>query len=90
MFTELYTKIYNFLINAEEAHITATSVIYQGIKEEPWIPQNELKSIIDHAINSASNLYKEGSTRQLKLLRILYQVGYYFCLFIINKITFAI
>ena len=90
MFTELYTKIYNFLINAEEAHITATSVIYQGIKEEPWISQNKLKSIIDRAINSASNLYEEDSTRQLKLLRILYQVVYYSCLFIINKTTFAI
>ncbi|CAJ0858965.1 8194_t:CDS:2 [Entrophospora sp. SA101] len=37
MSADLQTKIYNFLINAEENHITATSVIYQGIENEPWI-----------------------------------------------------
>jgi hypothetical protein len=35
--TDLYTKIYNFLSSAEEEDITAGSVIYQGIEENPWI-----------------------------------------------------
>ena len=76
MSTDLQTKIYNFLINAEEDHITATSVIYQGIEDEPWISKNELRSIVDQAVGFASNSYMEGSSRQLKLLRILPQVRY--------------
>ena len=32
---DLYTKIYNFLSSAEEENITAVSVIYQGIEENP-------------------------------------------------------
>jgi len=42
MSADLQTKIHNFLINAEERHINATSVVHQGLEENPWIPQNEL------------------------------------------------
>ncbi|RGB23410.1 hypothetical protein C1646_806572 [Rhizophagus diaphanus] len=41
--TDLYTKIYIFLLNAEEEDITAGSIIYQEIEDNPWISQNELK-----------------------------------------------
>ncbi|CAI2186114.1 15684_t:CDS:1, partial [Funneliformis geosporum] len=41
---DLYTKIYNFLLNAEEEDITVESVIYQRIEDNPWISQNKLKS----------------------------------------------
>ncbi|CAI2200904.1 5691_t:CDS:2, partial [Funneliformis geosporum] len=51
---------------AKQEHITATSVIYQGIKEDPWISQNDLRRF-------ASNLYSEELSHQLKLLRILPQ-----------------
>ncbi|CAJ0747219.1 11460_t:CDS:2 [Entrophospora sp. SA101] len=47
MSADLQTKIHNFLINAEERHINATSVVHQGLEENPWIPQNELRMIVD-------------------------------------------
>jgi hypothetical protein len=43
MSSELYSKIYNFLVTVNQEHITATSVIYQGIEEDPWISQNDLE-----------------------------------------------
>ena len=76
MSSELYSKIYNFLVTANQEHITATSVIYQGIEEDPWISQNDLRRVVDQAIGFASNLYAEEPSRQLKLLRILPQVSY--------------
>jgi hypothetical protein len=76
MSSELYSKIYNFLVTANQEHITATSVIYQGIEEDPWISQNDLRRVVDQAIGFASNLYAEEPSRQLKLLRILSQVSY--------------
>ena len=73
---DLYTKIYNFLSNAEEEDITAGSVIYQGIEENPWITQNELKSIIEQAVTFAKNQYERGSLRHTTLLEILSVVRY--------------
>ncbi|CAB5197922.1 unnamed protein product [Rhizophagus irregularis] len=73
MSSELYSKIYNFLVTANQEHITAISVIYQGIEEDPWISQNDLRRVVDQAIGFASNLYTEEPSRQLKLLRILPQ-----------------
>ena len=75
MSSELYSKIYNFLVTANQEHITATLVIYQGIEEDPWISQNDLRRVVDQAIGFASNLYAEEPSRQLKLLRILPQVS---------------
>ncbi|CAG8677399.1 8950_t:CDS:2, partial [Acaulospora morrowiae] len=50
--------------------INATSAIYLGMKEDRWIPQTELRSIVDRVVTSASNVYMEGSSRQLRILRI--------------------
>ena len=74
--TYLYTKIYNFLLNAEEEDITAGSVIYQGIEENPWITQNKLKSIIERAVVFAKNQYERGSSHHTTLLEILPEVRY--------------
>jgi hypothetical protein len=74
--TDLYTKIYNFLSSAEEEDITAGSVIYQGIEENPWITRNELKSIIEQAVAFAKNQYERGSSRHTTLLEILPEVRY--------------
>jgi len=52
---DLYTKIYNFSSNAKEKDITIRSVIYQEIKKNSWITQNELKSIIERAVVFAKN-----------------------------------
>ncbi|RGB23476.1 hypothetical protein C1646_774447 [Rhizophagus diaphanus] len=53
MSSELYSKIYNFLVTANQEHITAISVIYQGIEEDPWISQNDLRRVVDQAIGFA-------------------------------------
>ena len=59
MSTDLYNNIYKFLTTAEEHQINATSVIYLEMKEDRWIPQNELRSIIDRVVAYASNVYMD-------------------------------
>jgi len=75
MSTELYNKIYEFLTTAEDKKINAISVVYLGMKEDRWIAQNDLRTIMSRAVDSASNRYMEGSERQLRIFRILPQVG---------------
>jgi len=75
MSTVIYNKIYEFLMTAEERQINATSIIYLGMKENRWVSQTELKSIVERAVGSASNVFMEGSSRQLKIFRILPQVS---------------
>ncbi|RHZ54743.1 hypothetical protein Glove_423g95 [Diversispora epigaea] len=78
MSTDLYTKIYNFLVNAEEKHITAGSVIYQGIEENPQISQIELRTIIERAVSFANNNNNRGSSRYTTLLEIFpeFEISY--------------
>jgi hypothetical protein len=59
----MYNKIYEFLITVEKRQINATSVIYLGMKENHWVFQTELKSIVERAVGSASNIFMEGSSR---------------------------
>ncbi|CAG8786675.1 35652_t:CDS:2, partial [Racocetra persica] len=49
MSNNVYAKLRNFLLNAKEETITAGSVIYQVVGENPWISKDELKSIIEFA-----------------------------------------
>ncbi|RIA94652.1 hypothetical protein C1645_817707 [Glomus cerebriforme] len=56
MSTVMYNKIYEFLTTVEEHQINAMSVIYLGMKENCWVFQTELKSIVERAVRSASNL----------------------------------
>ncbi|RIA86596.1 hypothetical protein C1645_829061 [Glomus cerebriforme] len=44
MSTELYQKVYDFLANSPLEHITASSVIFQIIEEEPWITKEESRN----------------------------------------------
>ncbi|CAG8720182.1 16717_t:CDS:2, partial [Acaulospora morrowiae] len=66
----LQTKMHNFLINAEERHINinATSVVHQGLEENPWIPQNELREIVNRifedAFEGVSTLYDLGKLKR--------------------------
>ena len=62
--------------NAEKENITIGSVIYQGIEENPWITQNELKSIIERAVVFVKNQYERGSSRHTTLFEILLEVKY--------------
>ncbi|CAI2169282.1 20682_t:CDS:2 [Funneliformis geosporum] len=73
MSTKIYNKIYDFLTTAEECRINAMSVIYLGMKENRWISQIELKMNVERAVASASNVFMKGSSRQLKIFRILPQ-----------------
>ncbi|RIA82417.1 hypothetical protein C1645_881058 [Glomus cerebriforme] len=59
--------IYEFLTTTEERQINAMSVIYLGMKENRWVSQTELKSIVEQAVGSASNVFMEGSSRQLRI-----------------------
>ncbi|RHZ86727.1 hypothetical protein Glove_46g15 [Diversispora epigaea] len=74
MSTDLYTKIYNFLVNAEEKHITAGSVIYQRIEENPQISQTELRIIIERAVSFANNNNGRGSSCYTTLLEIFPEI----------------
>ena len=75
MNTHLSTKIYNFLVNAEEEHITGASVIYQGIEDDLWISKEELRSIISQTVILANNQNVRGSSRYTTLLEILSEVS---------------
>jgi hypothetical protein len=75
MSTELYQKVYDFLSNSPLKYITASSVIFQVIEEEPWITKEELRTIVDNAINTSLNIYSNDTPAQNKLLRILVQVS---------------
>ncbi|CAG8540717.1 12116_t:CDS:2 [Cetraspora pellucida] len=71
MSTELQIKLRNFLINAEEQHITSGSVIYKAIEDNPWVEKDELKDIIKKAISFAKKRSIQGSLRYEILCNIL-------------------
>ncbi|CAJ0851435.1 14604_t:CDS:1, partial [Entrophospora sp. SA101] len=48
----LYAKIVEYITNLETEHIMAASVIYQGLEDNPWIRKDELRGIVERAINS--------------------------------------
>jgi len=57
----IYNKIYKFLITAKKYQINTMSIIYFKIKENYWVFQTELKSIVEQAVGSASNIFIEDS-----------------------------
>jgi len=75
MSTVMYNKFYEFLMTVEERQINAMSIIYLGMKENRWVSQTELKSIVKWAVGSVSNAFMESSSRQLKIFWILPQVS---------------
>ena len=50
---DLHKKIYNFLTTSPKEHITAYSTIYKIMNDDPLIEQNELKKIVQGAIDQA-------------------------------------
>ena len=76
MSTKLYNKIYEFLMTAEDKKINAISIVYLGMQEDRWITQSELKLIVERAVDSASNVFMNGSECQLRIFRILPQVRF--------------
>ncbi|CAG8559413.1 4784_t:CDS:2 [Paraglomus brasilianum] len=73
MSSELYQKVYNFLTVSPLELITASSVIFQIIEEEPWISKEESRIIVNNAINASLNIYSGNTSTQNKLLRIFTQ-----------------
>ncbi len=75
MSNNLASKIYNFLTTSPLEHITAFSVVYQTMKDNPWIKQNDLRSIVNSAISLAKNDYSRDLLAQNKLLTVSLQVS---------------
>ena len=42
---------------SEERHINATSIVHQGLEENPWIPQNELRMIVDRVVGQFPSFF---------------------------------
>jgi len=76
MSSELYQKVYNFLAVSPLELITASSVIFQIIEEEPWISKEECRIIVNNAINASLNIYSDNTSTQNKLLKISTQVSF--------------
>jgi len=75
MSTEIYNKIYDFLMNNEECQINATSVIYLGLKEDRSVTEEILKEIVGEAVLSASNEIMESASRLDRISKIMPQVS---------------
>ncbi|CAG8659273.1 16372_t:CDS:2, partial [Dentiscutata erythropus] len=70
MSDELHTKVYNFIVTTEEENVTATTVIYQAVKTEPWTSKEEVRKVVYQAISLASNIYAQDSSHREKLSQI--------------------
>ncbi|POG67953.1 hypothetical protein GLOIN_2v1800021 [Rhizophagus irregularis DAOM 181602=DAOM 197198] len=68
--TALYDFICNFLRIALPEHITAFSVIYQAMNEEPWIVKENLRQIFHQAITSVIPSYASNSEKYQKLMSL--------------------
>ncbi|RGB22743.1 hypothetical protein C1646_775619 [Rhizophagus diaphanus] len=66
----LYDFICNFLRIVLPEHITAFSVIYQAMNEEPWIVKKNLRQIFHQAITSVMPSYASNSEKYQKLLNL--------------------
>jgi hypothetical protein len=75
MSTEMCSMIYEFLINAEECQINATSVIYLGMKEDRSVTEEMLKEIVGGAVRRASDNFMESSSRLDRISKIMSQVS---------------
>ena len=75
MSTEMYSEIYEFLINAEECQINATLVIYLGMKENRSVTEDTLMGIVGQAVERANDELMEGSSRLDRISKIIPQVS---------------
>ncbi|CAG8731801.1 3263_t:CDS:1, partial [Dentiscutata heterogama] len=70
---DLPGKIFNFLTTSPLDHITAFSIIYQAMKEDPWIQQDILRNIVTNAVNLAKNSYSNNIRAQNRVLAVSLQ-----------------
>ncbi len=74
----LYVKIIEYLTNLKTEHIMAASVIYQGLEDNPWITKDELRGIVERAVNSVKDIYEGDFSRYGKISQIMLQVNYFY------------
>lgn len=70
---EIFNKVNNFLINSPQDHITAVSVIYQIIEDDPWITLEDSRNLVQSAVNILN--VENDSVYKNKLLKIIDQVS---------------
>ena len=54
----------------------AATLIYQGLEENPWISKNELRGIVDRAVNLVQRSTTMDFERSGRLIQIIPQVSY--------------
>ncbi len=75
MSSDLSGKIFKFLTTSPLEHITAFSVIYQVMEEDPLIQREVLRNVVNNSINLATNTYSHDISAQNKLLTVSVQVS---------------
>lgn len=69
-------KIYNFITTSSLDCITAFSIIYQVMKDDPLIKQEKLRKIVDNNVKMAlKNVYSEDKDAKKKLFKISEEVS---------------
>jgi len=68
-------KIFEFLTSSSLEHITAFSVVYQAMEEDPWIQRDILRNTVINAVNLATDSYSNDIMAQNKILTVSEQVS---------------
>ena len=71
----LCVKIAEYLSGLKTEHIMAATLIYQGLEENPWISKNELRSIVNRAVNLVKSSTTMDFERSGRLIQIIPQVS---------------
>ncbi|CAG8473925.1 8108_t:CDS:2 [Paraglomus occultum] len=69
----LCVKIAEYLSGLKTEHIMAATLIYQGLEENPWISKNELRGIVDRAVNLVQRSTTMDFERSGRLIQIIPQ-----------------
>jgi hypothetical protein len=77
----LFNKILEYMKSTNVDHIMAASVIYQATEENPWIDKDELRGIIEQAVDYVKHRCSNEYSRYGKIIKIMSQVRY----FLLNK-----
>jgi hypothetical protein len=73
----LYVKTVEYLTSVKTEHLMASSVIYQGLEENPWISKDELRGVVEKAVNLIKNSHGIDFERFEKLIQIISQIYYF-------------
>ena len=73
----LYVKTVEYLTSVKTEHLMAGSVIYQELEENPWISKDELRGVVEKAVNLIKNSHGIDFEHSGKLIQIIPQVRYF-------------